>query len=172
MYLSPLRTDEEAIEAYTRWMNDHEVLQWIGRNTSVKTYDNEVDWVEAVIRRDDEIIFNIIDAETDELCGNCTIRDMGVRNYNLGIIIGEPDSRNKGFGTETIRLLIKFCFEELGAHRVFLSVMDDNYRARACYKKAGMKECGWHHECRFYGGKFHDLIFMEILEQEYFASKY
>ena len=95
-------------------------------------------------------MFNIID-KNHNLIGNCDIRkEKGNRNYSLGICIGEQDSRNKGIGTEVIHLLIKFCFEELGAHRVCLTLNGDNLRAKRCYEKAGMKECGREHETSWY----------------------
>ena len=166
--LCPIRSDEEAIKLYQKWMNDESILMWIGRNDKIATYLDEVDWVER--RRDaNSIYFNIVDADTDELVGNCDLKIVGnSRNVTLGICIGEENARNKGYGTETIKLLIKFAFEELNAHRVMLQVNGDNIRAIKCYTKAGFNEVGREHETHWYNGHWCDTIIMEILEQDWY----
>ena len=85
----------------------------------------------------------------------------------LGIYIGEADGRNKGYGTEAIKMLVKFAFTELNAHRVTLNVVADNVRAVKCYTKAGFTQNGVAHDEVYYNGKFHDLISMEILRDNW-----
>ena len=164
--LCVFRTDDAALEKYMKWMNDESILMHLGRNAKICDWQSEKEFINQVHGS----MFNIID-KNHNLIGNCDIRkEKGNRNYSLGICIGEQDSRNKGIGTEVIRLLIKFCFEELGAHRVCLTLNGDNLRAKRCYEKAGMKECGREHETSWYKGQWSDTIHMEILETDYFHT--
>lgn len=55
----------------------------------------------------------------------------------LGIIIGEKQYWNKGYGAETISLVVTHCFEVLKLSRVHLKVVPGNTRAIKCYEKAG-----------------------------------
>lgn len=48
--------------------------------------------------------------------------------------------RFKGFGTETLKLLTKYVFEELSLKKITLGVFDFNESAFKCYKKAGFAE--------------------------------
>lgn len=170
IYLSPLRVDEKAIETYTKWMANPEVNKWIGKNNSVCTYQNECEWAN---RNHDEIRFNIIlkkkysAFKEDTLIGNCSIK-VSNRNGTLGICIGEQIGQNHGYGTETIKMLIKFGFEELNLHAINLQLIADNKRAYKCYLKAGFKECGRTRECYYYEGHYSDVIHMDILKSEYF----
>lgn len=160
------RTDEFAVEKYLKWMNDEEIAMWIDRNSEICTRYSEEEWV----KRDHPGLFNIT-TKDGELIGNCSISERKARNYVLGICIGEEIGRDKGFGTEVIRLLIKFCFEEKNAHAVRLCLNGDNKRALRCYEKAGMHITGVDHESIFYNGHWADTIRMEILETDYFNTR-
>lgn len=164
--LCVFRQDEEAIEAYTRWMNDETILMWLGRNHKTATYLSEKEFAE---KHKENTIFNIV-TKAGKLIGNCDIKMHG-RNANLGICIGEDFGRNKGYGTETIKLLIKFAFNELNAHRVHLTLNGDNERAHRCYLKAGLVDCGVEHECHYYNGKWCDTIHMELLKSDWLLER-
>lgn len=167
-FLSPVRTDEEALQKYVKWMNDAEIAKWIGRNSSVLSFNDEKRWTE---KERDDIMFNIILKGPNTLIGNCSIKTINRNNAELGICIGEPTGRNKGVGTEVIKMLIKFCFEEIGFHRVSLKLNAENIRAHKCYENAGMRDCGVAHDFYYCDGHYVDCISMEILEQEYFAKE-
>lgn len=174
IYLSPVRADDEAIRLYTEWMNDESINMWIGKNSSVYTLENERQW--AVNQNSDSINFNIVlksysPNSLERLIGNCGFVSIKDRNGILGIFIGENFGRDKGYGTEAIKLLIKFGFEELNLHRISLTLNADNHRAYKCYLKAGFTEVGREREAVYYGGHYADVIHMDILKNEYFERK-
>ena len=85
-------------------------------------------------------------------------------NRALGVARGE---RGKGYGSEAIRVLQKFAFEELNLNRIELDVYDFNVRAHKCYLKCGFKEEGRMRQKLFRNGQFRDVIKMAILKEEY-----
>ena len=48
-----------------------------------------------------------------------------------------------------------------------LAVMSFNERAIACYKKVGFKEAGRLRDNYFLNGKYYDVVYMDILEDEF-----
>jgi RimJ/RimL family protein N-acetyltransferase len=48
-----------------------------------------------------------------------------------------PRGRDRGLGTEAVRLLVGYGFEQLGLHRIELEVYSFNPRARRAYEKVG-----------------------------------
>ena len=56
--------------------------------------------------------------------------------YVLGIII-DKNFWNIGYGQDSIKILLKYLFMDMAAHRVELQVLDFNLRAIECYKKCG-----------------------------------
>ena len=163
--LCVLRTDDEAIRLYTKWMNDEDINMWVHHNDCTDQYNQEVDWANKK-REKNENVWIIIEKETEKMIGSCSCS--GNRNVNLGICIGEAEGRNKGYGTEAIKLMVKFAFEEKNAHRVYLHVLADNIRAYNCYKKIGFKKFGRERESGYYHGHYVDIIGMDMLKKEYF----
>ncbi len=113
--------------------------------------------------------FNIIDLETNEL-----ICSVGLDGFNyvsrsavLGVFIGEDKYRSNGYGTEAIKLLVEYGFKYLNLHSIKLTVLDVNERAYKCYIKCGFKETGRVRDAMFLNGKYHDIIHMDILENEF-----
>jgi len=48
-----------------------------------------------------------------------------------------------------------------------LSVLEENFAGIACYRKVSFKECGRRREWIFKNGKYIDVIYMDILENEF-----
>ncbi len=57
-------------------------------------------------------------------------------SMNFRILIG-PRGRNKGLGTEAIRLIIDYVFKNTTLSQLTLSVFDFNPRAKYVYEKVG-----------------------------------
>lgn len=75
--------------------------------------------------------------------------------------------KGRGLGRAALKLFIKFAFEELKVHRLWLDVRIYNDRARYLYKSIGFVEEGTLRECVLYDGKFQSIVIMSILRQEY-----
>ena len=67
------------------------------------------------------------------------------------------------FGNSSLSLL--FSFQNM--HSLHLEVFSFNQRAIQCYEKLGFQKVGTLHEAYFLDGKYYDIIFMEILEDNY-----
>jgi RimJ/RimL family protein N-acetyltransferase len=52
-------------------------------------------------------------------------------------------------------------------HSVMLRVISYNERAIKCYEACGFKPAGRRREARIDGGKFHDVLFMDLLSHEF-----
>ena len=73
--------------------------------------------------------------------GQVNYRDLQPKGQSaeVGIGIGEPALWGKGLGREALGLLVKHLVDDLGVHRVSLSVLAYNDRAIASYKAAGFE---------------------------------
>lgn len=87
----------------------------------------------------------------------------------VGIGIRDVDYWGKGYGTEAMRILLRYAFNELNLHRVSLDVFEYNPRAYQSYLKAGFKEEGRRRMWLNRAGKRWDLIYMGILRSEWEA---
>lgn len=166
IYLSPINSDD--IEKYVCWMNDRNVTDKLGNTTIITTLNGEKEWLDNA-GKNGNVDFAIIKKDNDELLGNCSLMkiDRINRKCTLGIFIGEQKNRNKGYGTEALKLLLKYAFDFQNMHSVDLQVFSFNENAIKCYEKIGFKKCGIRHEAYFLEGKYYDELNMEMLEKDY-----
>ena len=97
-YLSPI--DVNDLEKFTGWLNDLEVTENLVLYPKMISLESEKEILAELSRSH---TYSIIDAETDELIGNCGFQELDHLNQNgeVGIFIG-----NKNFwkgGTELKR---------------------------------------------------------------------
>ncbi len=164
--LGPIR--REFIPLYQRWMNDFETTRFLDFQPRPMTLAQETAWFEAT-STGDGIIFTIYELATGRPIGNCDIQNLDVRNRRaeLGILIGEPDARGKGYGAEAMRLLAGFAFTALGLHSLMLWTYEYNIAGQRCYAKVGFREMGRRRASRWHAGRFWDEIAMDLLASEF-----
>jgi RimJ/RimL family protein N-acetyltransferase len=93
--------------------------------------------------------------------------DWVARNAWVGVGIGDPDYRSQGYGTEAMRLLLKFAFRAQNLHRVNLGVFSFNKRAIRCYEKSGFKYEGTERDAIFKDDQRWDVHLMGVLQSEW-----
>jgi ribosomal-protein-alanine N-acetyltransferase len=105
------------------------------------------------------------------LIGTTCLHSLDETNHRARYAIGifDPACWNKGFGTETTRLILKYAFDSLCLHRIDLRVLSFNQRAIACYEKCGFVREGVEREGALIGGEWQSDVLMSILEAEYRA---
>ncbi len=103
----------------------------------------------------------------DRLIGNASIFDVSHihQNATIGLFIGDAGDRGKGYGQETVKLLVDYGFRFLNLNNIMLKVFSANTPAIRAYQKCGFREFGRRTRCFFVEGKWHDEIFMEILRE-------
>lgn len=118
---------------------------------------------------ENEFKFAIVTLNDNKLIGTISLEKLDFinRTGTLGIFIRDKDYRNKGYGTESINLVLDYGFNYLNLNNINLELMGFNERALACYKKCGFKEYGRRRKCRFVNGKYYDLIYMDIMSEEF-----
>jgi RimJ/RimL family protein N-acetyltransferase len=80
------------------------------------------------------------------------------------IVVAVPE---RGLGRRILTELIRIAFRELGAHRLFLDVYEDNARARHLYESLSFQYEGLMRDAARREGSWCNLCLMSILESEY-----
>ena len=76
--------------------------------------------------------------------GNCSYYniDKTKGEVELGIMIGNRDYWDKGYGTDTVTTLVNYIFHQTNLKRIYLKTLDSNVRAQKCFKKSGFTPYG------------------------------
>ncbi len=159
-------------EAFARWSRDSEYWRL---STSDPSFPRSVkktkEWLEKDLLKEkpEYTMFIIRRLEDDRLIGETGLESPMWSNGDayVGIGLGEQDCWGKGYGTDAMRLILKYAFTELNLFRVSLNVFEYNPRAIRSYEKAGFKHEGRIREFLHKDGKYYDLIYMGILRSEW-----
>ncbi len=168
IYLSPRNSED--VEIFTKWLNDFQVTDGLGRSGLMVTLDGEKEYFEKVHNNDmTKYYFVIVTLEKDEMIGTISLENINYINRvaKLGIFIGDEQYRGRGIGKEAIHLILDYGFNYLNLNSIQLSVFAFNERAIACYKKCGFKEVGRLREAYYLNGKYYDKVLMDILKSEF-----
>ena len=108
-----------------------------------------------------------VDTLDGQHIGNVMFYDIDLRSgqAELGIMIGEKDYWSRGYGTETVNLLLDHMFEEYPFNRVYLHTLVWNHRAQKSFHKSGFRDIA---PVRKSG---RDFILMEIWRHEWEAMR-
>jgi RimJ/RimL family protein N-acetyltransferase len=166
-YLSPPGLEDA--ERWTQWLNDLEVAIPLGDEAYTQpTVDQQREIINNLSKGTIHI-FNIVSLDNDEPIGRGIL--FGINHLNrqgmLGIFIGEKTYWNQGFGQEAVKLLLDYGFNLLNLNNIMLGTIAFNQRAIKCYQKVGFKEIGRRRGARIIGGRKYDVIFMDMLAEEF-----
>lgn len=114
-------------------------------------------------------MFGIRRLADDQLIGDIGLDalDFPKRDSFVGIGIGEREDWGRGYGTDAMRVILRYAFTEFNLHRVSLTVFEYNPRAIQSYVKAGFREEGRLRQRFLRDGQYWDVIFMGILRSEW-----
>ena len=129
------------------------------------TRESHENWIRTHVETGDVVQMIICDSEGDQPLGSVYIRDID-RHHNkaeYGIFIGEPSARGRGVGTAAARLMLRYCFEEEGLHRIYLRALSDNAQAIRSYEKAGFSREGLLRDDVCIDGVYRDIVWMAAI---------
>lgn len=150
-----------------KWRNNPNVKKnfCLQDDLTVEVHEN---WFKTRILTGDVKQFIIKDEEQNNDVGSTYLRDIDMKNKKaeFGIFIGEDSARGRGIGSESVKLTIKYAFEELKLHKVFLRVFANNIQAIKAYEKAGFEYEGTSKDDIILpSGEYQDIIFMAIINK-------
>jgi len=135
---------EKDPEIESKWTHDSEFMRLMemgpARPLSAAMIKKQYEKLEKQIEEDKNLFHFMIRAKTDDrLLGKAWIQWIEWANGN-GLIclgIGAPEDRRKGYGTQALRMLLRFAFAELNLFRVTAMVPEYNEGAIMLLQKLG-----------------------------------
>lgn len=143
------------------WINDHDLVVLNAPYRPVSEVEHR-EWFEKLGKRTDRVFFMIEDVETLSTIGSCQLLNIHSihQSAELQIRIGQTIFQNKGAGSEAVRQLVAFGFEDLNLRRIVLQVFATNERAIRVYEKNGFVREGLLRQAAFIDGRWVDVLCM------------
>lgn len=147
----------------------------IGGNKRFVSLAREQKWVEDLIYNDyqDKFYLAICEKENKKIIGYTSVSDIDHVNKSCfwsGIKI-HPDFNGKGYGTQTVLMILKFVFEELNMERCTGECLEEHLVAKKLMEKVGFKVEALQRHSIFKDGFFHNQFVLSILKEEYSVIK-
>jgi RimJ/RimL family protein N-acetyltransferase len=168
-----LRSGERAdIPMWVHWFNDLRTTRTLIFLGPMGTASEEA-WFTQMSEHHgkDRWFFVICRLEDDRPVGSIDLHQVDLRNgsASLGIAIGDPVDTGKGYGSDALRTLLGFGFDQLRLERIELEVYDHNEGARRLYERVGFRHEGTSRHALYSDGAFHDVHRMSVLREEWTA---
>ena len=110
------------------------------------------------LMHDSTRVYYAVEDERQVLIGRISLRDIrGHDSARLGIGFG-TEFVGQGYGTESLRIFLRYFFLDLGFRRMVLDVSAINQRAIRCYERCGFERVGTHYQ---YLGRDSDIAFLK-----------
>jgi RimJ/RimL family protein N-acetyltransferase len=165
---------ETMARLFSQWSADSEysrLLDWDpARRFSVR---NSQKWFEKETENNDHFSFAIRTLDGDRIIGDIGLD--GIRwthgDCFVGIGLGEREFWGKGYGTDAMKVILRFAFTELNLHRVTLDVFEYNPRGIRSYEKAGFEHEGRERGLLLREGRRWDVLYMGILREDWITME-
>jgi RimJ/RimL family protein N-acetyltransferase len=158
-----------------RWQRDSEFVRLAGGALYLLSEKKHKDRFEKKIEKGPQpnrYSFNIHTLADDRLIGFLGLGvDLIHAEAWVGIGLGEREDWNKGYGSDAMKLCLRYAFWELSVQRVSLDLHEYNPRALRSYEKVGFQVEGRTRKDVLREGKRTDSIWMGILRDEWLAMQ-
>ena len=118
---------------------------------------------------DDELHQYVVEAPDGQVVGMIQFSeedDADYRHASLDIFI-DPVAQRRGFGSDAIRTLAGFLFDQRSHHRLVIDPAADNHAAVACYARVGFQPVGIMRSYERQGdGSWADGLLMDMLRSD------
>jgi RimJ/RimL family protein N-acetyltransferase len=174
--LGPIDHEKDP-EVESRWTHDSEFMRLMetspARPLSAAMIRKQYEKLEKQIEEDKNLFHFMIRARADDrLIGKATIQWIEWTNGNglFRLGIGSPEDRRKGYGTQALRMLLRFAFAELNLFRLTAAVPEYNEGAIALLQKCGFVQEVCRRKALERDGRRWDLYIFGLLREEWQAQ--
>lgn len=167
VWLRPFEKEDMAL--MSKWHNDPEIKKLFAITTETSE-DYWLKWLERCENNPNVVYYGIAKKGENKLMGYVHLDGIMWGHKlcrDIGILIGEKEEWSKGYGTEAMKLMIDHAFNTLNLHRLELMTLSFNERGLRVWEKCGFKKEGLMRKARLSEGKWHDIIFFGLLEDEF-----
>ncbi len=173
--LGPIDHEKDP-EVESRWTHDLTLMRSLSQQSamplSVAQVKKRYEAIEKEVDESKKLFhFTIRGKEDSRLMGFARIEwiEWTHGTGNLKLAIGDQAERGKGYGSETMKLMLRFAFNELNLYRLSAMIGEDNPGALRFFMRHGFMEEVRRRKALLRDGQAWDMIHLGILRDEWLA---
>lgn len=162
IYLRPITVDDT--DDIIRWRNSDAVRPYFIYQKPF-TREGHLNWLRTMIDTKKGYQFIVCENGTDRPIGCTYLRDLEEehRKIEYGMFLGESSERGRGISSESVRLTLAFCFEDLNLHKVFCRIFADNLPSIRGCERGGFRREAYLEEEVFVNGRYRDMVLLAAI---------
>ncbi len=86
------------------------------------------------------------------------------KRAGIGILI-QPAFQNNGYASETLDLLVQYCFSHLQLHQLYANITSDNINSLTLFQRKHFTKVGIKKDWIFSQGKYKDEILFQLIDE-------
>jgi RimJ/RimL family protein N-acetyltransferase len=164
---------EMGTDSYYEWLRDYSVVRNIYRMEYLKPLSRDMihDYLKKVLSSPDDSMFAIYTLAEDKFIGTLKIGHIDWRSgvCDLGIMIGDPESRGKGYSKEAVILGCDYAFRVLSLRKITGGAYSDNVPMLKTFLNSGFVEEGRKRKELLVEGQYLDHILFGLFKEEFYS---
>ena len=145
---------------------------WDDNHLTRPSYRSRLTRFKKMVTHDEGYPFHIFQETDKKIIGACNIThiERGIsQSAKLGYWVGQQYAR-QGYARASVRAASRFCFDELGLHRIEAAVRPDNKPSILLLESQGFQREGLARGYLKIDGQWHDHIIYARLSSDHYAS--
>jgi [ribosomal protein S5]-alanine N-acetyltransferase len=159
------------IPIWYKWFNDPAITQEMTHGVVPNTFESQESFRLAYIDGSkNKLIFSIIDINTPELIGTCSINVHGQWLHGHGeisLVIGNKSFQKGPLYIEITSWQLDHAFFMMNMHSVFSSTSEENKAVILTLERMGFSKVGTIRQCAYRKGKYVNGVIHDILKDEW-----
>lgn len=151
------KLEEKDLQTRVAWMNDSRVNVTLNIQLPV-TIESTISWYRRICENKARMDFSFEKDGQLVAMGGLTDIDSKVGKAELYIFV-DPDLQGKGLGTESVKMMCQYGFQQLELQKIYLHTNADNLAARHIYEKVGFTLEGFMQKEVINNGKVKDRCY-------------
>ena len=160
------RLEKKDVPYMLEWMHDPDINSIFSVDFASFTEKMAEEFVERSFSTENQH-FAVVNSQ-DEYQGTISLKNISAKDHNAEYaVVFRKQAHGTGISSAATKEILEYAFNNLKLERVYLNVLEENYRARAFYKKMGFIEEGVFRKHKCIKGRLQDLYWFGILKESY-----
>lgn len=153
-----------------KMMNDPETEKMLGGVSFPISMVAQQNWIRRQMENSSVLRCIIADRTNEETgLGTVILSDIDQKNGSaqVHIKLGVENCRGKGYGTDAVKTIVKYAFEEMRLHCIYADVLEYNIASQKLFEKCGFHKDGLLRGRVYKGGNYINVVTYSCLEEDF-----
>ena len=159
-------------KGWYEWINDPETVEFLSGTSPVTKDDLKKYFYENQPPK--SVMFAVCEIKTNTYFGNAKLGSIDWINRSCiyGRLIGLKGYRGQGFGSEVLKLLLEYAFNNLDLNRIHTGVLEENTASVKSNEKLGFRREGLLRDAIWRNGKYNNVVSFAMTKNDYKKIKF